>query len=131
MSHPLLNAPTAYCYTRAQAIDDGVLVDVSETAREAGFRVPVALTRGVWVEAVEWDDSNRAPQDKNGRLWDVLWMAYLAARGRRDDGALEYEIVRIPNTAKATVARRLALVLHIGPGDDAEPVVTVMLPDES
>ena len=27
---------------RAQALEDGVLVDVSETAREAGFRFPVA-----------------------------------------------------------------------------------------
>ena len=31
-------------YTRAQAIEDGVLVDVSELAREAGFRFPVAMT---------------------------------------------------------------------------------------
>ena len=35
-------------YTRAQAIADGILVDVSETAREAGFNIPVALTRTVW-----------------------------------------------------------------------------------
>ncbi|EQD30141.1 hypothetical protein B2A_14268, partial [mine drainage metagenome] len=27
-------------YTRAQAIEDGVLVEVSELAREAGFRFP-------------------------------------------------------------------------------------------
>jgi hypothetical protein len=32
-------------YTRADALRDGVLVDVSATAREAGFRWPVALTR--------------------------------------------------------------------------------------
>ncbi len=31
-------------YTRAQALADGVLVDVTETAKEAGFRAPVALT---------------------------------------------------------------------------------------
>src|SRR5262245_16898089 len=32
-------------YTRADALREGVLIDVSETAREAGFRYPVALTR--------------------------------------------------------------------------------------
>src|SRR6185437_8267129 len=37
-----------YSYTRAQAIADGVLVDVSETAKEAGFKYPVALTRMVF-----------------------------------------------------------------------------------
>ena len=39
-------------YTRAQAIEDGILVDVSETAREAGIRYPVALTRAVWESCV-------------------------------------------------------------------------------
>jgi len=36
-----------FSYTRAQAIEDGVLVDVSELAREASFRYPVAVTQGV------------------------------------------------------------------------------------
>jgi hypothetical protein len=34
-----------HSYSRAQAIADGVLIDVSATAREAGIRCPVALTR--------------------------------------------------------------------------------------
>jgi hypothetical protein len=38
------NAGLIHCYTRADAIRDGVLNDVSETAREAGIRWPVALT---------------------------------------------------------------------------------------
>ena len=40
--------PVISVYTRAQAIGDGILVDVSETAREAGFKIPVAVTRTVW-----------------------------------------------------------------------------------
>jgi len=35
-------------YTRDQAIEDGFLVDVSDMAREAGFKWPVAVTRRVW-----------------------------------------------------------------------------------
>ena len=38
-----------HSYTRQQAIEDGVLMDVSETAKEAGVRFPVALTRAVWA----------------------------------------------------------------------------------
>jgi type I site-specific restriction endonuclease len=34
-----------HSYTRADAFADGYLVDVTDTAREAGFRFPVALTR--------------------------------------------------------------------------------------
>ena len=29
-----------HSYTRAQAIEDGVLVDVSDVAKEAGFKLP-------------------------------------------------------------------------------------------
>ncbi len=38
-----------HMYTREQAIEDGQLIDVSETpeAKEAGFRIPVCLTAGV------------------------------------------------------------------------------------
>jgi hypothetical protein len=39
-------------YTRDQAIEDGLPVDVSAMAREAGFKWPVAVTRRVWDEIV-------------------------------------------------------------------------------
>ena len=34
-------------YSRAQAIEDGVLVDVSTVAKEAGIKFPVAMTAAV------------------------------------------------------------------------------------
>ena len=42
-------------YTRSQAIEDGFLVDVSDMAREAGFKWPVVVTRRVWDEIVTPD----------------------------------------------------------------------------
>src|ERR1039458_9449603 len=33
-----------YSYTRKQAIEDGVLVDITEMAKEAGIKYPVAIT---------------------------------------------------------------------------------------
>jgi hypothetical protein len=39
------NADLIHAYTRANAIADGTLIDVSEVTREAGFRFPVALPR--------------------------------------------------------------------------------------
>jgi hypothetical protein len=41
-----------HSYRRAQAIGDGVLIDVSTAAREAGIRYPVALTAAVWERCV-------------------------------------------------------------------------------
>jgi hypothetical protein len=39
-------------YTRAEGLRDGVLIDVSQTAREAGIRYPIALTAAVWVKCM-------------------------------------------------------------------------------
>ena len=33
-----------YSYTRAQAIEDGVLVDVTEQAKATGFKLPTVVT---------------------------------------------------------------------------------------
>lgn len=75
-----------HTYTRAQALGDGTLVDVSELAREAGFRLPVAVTRAVWESCIAWNGNQHVYQDAIGRQYDVLWGASLAARrgqGRR------------------------------------------------
>lgn len=120
-------------YTRAQALDDGVLVDVTETAREAGFRVPVALTAAAWSRVVEWsaaDSARQVPQDESGRLWDVLWMSYLAARRASGGCRVAFQVHVVPRGGRATRPRPMTLHLHIGPGDEGEPVITVMNPDE-
>jgi hypothetical protein len=52
-------------------------------AREACFTVPLLLTRRAYDDCVAWsdDDTHRTgvPQDKEGRLWDVLWLAQSSA----------------------------------------------------
>jgi type I site-specific restriction endonuclease len=47
-----------HSYTRAQAIADGVLIDVFETARELGFKFPVAVTDSVWRAYIEWTNED-------------------------------------------------------------------------
>ena len=42
-----------YSYSRAQAIADGVLVDVSEQAKEIGFRIPTVVTATLYQGYVE------------------------------------------------------------------------------
>jgi hypothetical protein len=116
-------------YTRAQAIEDGVLVDVSETAREAGIKFPVALTRAVWANYVEVPEGVVA-QDENGRLWDILWM--LRCQIRRSQGdTLHFQLyVRNHNRERLPLQDLVTLKAVCGPGDSGEPVVTIMLPDE-
>lgn len=126
-------------YSRAQAIADGVLVDVTETASEAGFLWPVAITQAAWSDCVEWteEDARRqsaAFQDLNGRCWDVLFMAHWAIKTSKRDSyegnTLLYDLYRVPRGGKRTKARKVTLKLITGPGDNGEPVVTIMLPNE-
>lgn len=119
-------------YSRAQAISDGVLVDVSFMAGEAGFTVPVAMTSAVWCDCVEWSDEDsrrQTHQDESGRLWDVLWMAHLAAR-RAQGETIVFTLHRVPRGGKGRMPGKVTLQLHIGPGDAEEPVITVMMPGE-
>lgn len=116
-------------YTRAQALDDGMLVDVTEMAREAGFRLPVALTRAAFEDCVTWtdEDSKRQTyQDERGRLWDVLWMASIAARRNAGGDCCRFQLYRVPRGGRGVRPRLVTLEMHIGGGDDGEPVITIM-----
>ncbi|WP_026821119.1 DUF6573 family protein [Arthrobacter castelli] len=128
------DAEIIHRYTREQAINDGVLRDVTETATEAGFQFPVALTAAAWADAVAWNPHNGAGQDEDGRLWDVVFMAAIEARrspaSEEDANRRTYTIVRVPNIDGAADPTERELVLHIGPGDTAEPVLTILLPGE-
>ena len=67
-----------YCYSRKQALEDGIQVAVSETAKEAGIRYPVFITGTVYERCVAVPDGVSG-QDEAGRLWDVLTMFRWAA----------------------------------------------------
>lgn len=121
-------------YTRAQAIEEDMLVDTGSMANEAGFKWPVALTSAVWADCVAWtdDDSRKQThQDQSGRLWDVVYMASYAIRTSKDSGdRLLFQVYRVPRDGHSTKAVCTTLKLIIGPGDTGKPVITILLPNE-
>jgi hypothetical protein len=107
------------------------LIDVSRPAREAGFPIRIAMTREVWIDAVEWTDvveqNKTAPtgQDESRRLWSVLFMASALYRRTRGASAGEFRVYRIPAWG-ASVSPLLAVYrLCIGRGADGEPLGTI------
>ena len=120
-----------YSYTRTQAISDGVLVDVSRTreAIESGFKYPVALTRAVWNKCVEVPEGV-AGQDIPGRLWDVLYLLRFAIQRMPGGHDTVYFEVHVRNDNREGIPPLVALKAVCGPGDDGEPVITVMFPEE-
>jgi hypothetical protein len=61
-------------------------------------------------------------------LWDVLWLLACAARG--SNGTDVRFGVHVHNDNRERTPPPVRLKAVCGPGDDGEPVVTVMLPDE-
>jgi hypothetical protein len=116
-----------HAYTRADALRDGVLIDVSATAKEAGIRWPVALTRAAWERCVQVPPGVIC-QDEAGRLWDVLFLLALSAR--QAEGAEVRFAVHVRNDNRDRTAPLVRLKAVCGPGDGGEPVLTVMMPGE-
>jgi len=121
-------------YTREQAIEDGVLVDLranhehNKLVNEAGIRLPLACTARVWSECIAMTPAaEKAGNDVKGRLWDVLWMFATAAHLARAADRCAFKLYVVRDKAKPTLT---TLHAHIGPGDDGAPVLTFMFPEE-
>jgi hypothetical protein len=118
-----------FSYTRSQAVADGVQVEVTKTAQEAGIRFPVFLTRAVFDAYVTVPPGVTA-QDEAGRLWDIITMARFAIlRSRPGCDRLPVALyVRNDNRAPRLV--RLTAVCGPLDIDDPQPAITIMLLDE-
>jgi len=143
-------------YSRRQAIEDGILVDceqapMGEMCRQL-MKWPLAMTATAFHRYV-WpiDEAANLPPDQSleGRFWDVVWMFHAAVRGTVAARQIDlcnllfdfYCIVADPalwanETIDATTRngpegmRLVTLKAVSGPGDDGDPVMTFMLPEE-
>jgi hypothetical protein len=115
-------------YSRAQAIEDGVLVDLcqgefGDLVKEAGFKFPVACTAEVFADCINLTDAaKRAGNDIKGRLWDVLWMLKSAIRRAQGGDRINFTVRVVRERVRPTPTQ---LVAVCGPGDDQEPVITI------
>lgn len=116
-----------FSYTRDQALADGVLIDVTKMASEAGISFPVAVTSTLWDSyIVPIDASDLHCQSIDGRLWDTLWLFRHSAAGF--SGSMLFFVVPYLMKGRRISWARLKAVC--GPGDTPDPVITIMLPEE-
>jgi DNA repair protein RadC len=122
-----------YSYSRSQALADGVLVDVSKMAREAGFKIPTAITADLHAQLLPNESELARGQSYEGQLWDVLWMASVGARlsGPSDRVSFQVILAEVDDRhPKKTRQNTLNLWCVIGPGDQGEPVITIGFPGD-
>jgi len=110
-------------YTRAQAIEDGNLIDVTHEARKAGIPFPTALTATVWDHCVDGPKETRR-KDEMSRLREVLRMVRSSFVSRCGYNEVVFSL-RVRDDARYTRTERLKA--FFGRGDTGEHVITVML----
>jgi len=115
----LIDAEIIHSYGREQAVEDGVLIDVTDMAREAGIEYPVAVTDNLWASHIDCGDTK-------GRLWDVLWMFRIKALHEQSD-SFTFNVSIADENGNGKLVKLLATC---GPGDLLEPVITIMLPED-
>lgn len=128
------NAEIISVYTRRQAIDDGFQIDANEgdfaEVTRQNFKFPVYMTTGVY-ELIEKAVANRRwCNDLKGVWHDICWMARLAICANRDGDRVGFRVI-IRGAGRRSNYLMVATVGARGLDiDDAEPAITIMLPDE-
>jgi hypothetical protein len=118
-------------YTRAEAIEDGVLVDVTSLAREAGIKFPVAITQALFeLLDPDEDDKDKLMQDFTGRLWDVFTIFKAYAKKAKKNSFVFFHLAKVHWPTKGPRRRLKGVKAVLHPGDKGEPVLTFMMPDE-
>lgn len=119
---------SAYTFSRARAIEDGVLIDVSKHAKDIGIRYPTALSAELWAESIAtpFDNETEEESTEDSRVKNLLEAAILQLEGTRNKcGRFSYRVTR-----SVSESRELDLMVAISPGDDGREVLTVMFPHE-
>jgi len=112
---------TVYSYTRSQAVEDGVLIDLTvlEITRQH-WKLQLCCTDSVW--AIITDATEHHGKDLIGILHDLYTVAKFGIKPATSQDRIYF---------KATVGVRTHdFVLACGPGDTAMPVLTLMLPSD-
>jgi hypothetical protein len=126
-----MDAPVIFTYTRQQALADGFHREITDIAKEEGFKHRTFITQNAWARAIKVPEGV-VGQDERGRLHDVLMMLHFAIKAmKKPDNLLSFEVlVRVSNREHGL--RKVKLLSQCGPVDidDPAPSITIMLPED-
>jgi hypothetical protein len=127
-SGPWAGFEVVHRYTRAQAIADGVLVDMTAMGRGCGFKLPVAITATLFADVESWADGADWGNGEPTAEQFVRWLLCFACETIR--ASQEINTDRLTLSLSHFAGCPKSAVIHVGPGDDAEPVITLMYPGD-
>ncbi|MDN7012826.1 helix-turn-helix domain-containing protein [Methanoculleus sp. FWC-SCC3] len=110
--------------TRQDAIDDGDLIEITRMGRDLGIMYPLAVSARVAESMVPFPNIPQETVTEN--LWDTLH-AFRDKACMTTKAKFEFQVSLYQNGLVPTLTFKAA----VSPGDDGEPVITIMLPDEN
>lgn len=120
-----------HTYTRAQAIDDGFLVNFSDPESDTAdvcrqhYKFPIAGTSAVFEVMRKAVENPRYCNDYAGILHDMLSMSKIMCRKISDSEIMFRVIIQGAGRSKYHDFK-----LVVGPGDQGEGVITILMPHE-
>lgn len=118
-----------HIYTRAQAIEDGVLCDLMQDAMESvcrqHYKHPVACTSAVFDIMQKAVENQKYCNDYAGILHDMLWMSRTYKR-TIDENTVIFRVI-IKGSGRKSV---FDFKMVCGPDDTGATCLTIMLPNE-
>ena len=129
------DAAVISAYSRAQALEDGVLHDLGAVAPgecQAFYKHPVACTDAVWMLVARAGEMPGC--SVQAVVHDVLFMSRRGSRSL-NRSTVEFQVILAGSQQQAGQewpdCDTCTLILTVGPGDDLAPVITICFPGES
>lgn len=111
-----------FSYTRADALEDGQQINISNISNEAGFKFPVFITNSV-NSIIE--ESLQFGNDWHGVMWDILTILRIEIKNQRSQNNQIHFTVLIKNSQKAL--NKENFVCEVGPYDFDNPTLTLTI----
>ena len=117
-------------YDREQALEDGVYIDISAMAKEAGIRFPVAITSNLYHKyVVPSEKAKTMGQSIDGRLWDVLTMFRFAAKNTKGS-KLSFKVIFQDGVRDRKIIEILSVCGPISATDSSPAISIYLLEDD-
>ena len=128
-----MDFPIIHSYTRADAIRDGVLLDVTEHAKHFGFKYPVAITATIFnqyiIPSEELAANGETTENRIGLVLSELYYAIKTISTGNPQTRINFNVEFLMDAIDESY-ETVGIIADCGPGDDLNPVITIMLPED-
>ncbi|MDH4085221.1 MAG: hypothetical protein OEU99_16940, partial [Nitrospira sp.] len=120
--------PETQMASRQQAIDSGVLIDVTTDAKKLGLSFSVTVTKPLWEVGIA-PSQELSEEDKSARLRDVL-MAFRLRLANQGTLSPLLDFPAMLSMPPGAIPQPVPLFALIQPGEHNQAMVTLLLPNE-